>query len=123
MTRILTWMWNMLFPQRMTVFSLDQAISILSIRDSRWRKIRVKHVKENPRCAVCGSEINLSVHHIVPVHVDRSKELCEDNLITLCQNSTMNCHFIFGHLLNWKKSNPNIVEDAKLWSKKLSEAA
>jgi len=122
MTRILTWMWNVFFPQRMTAFSLDQAMAVFSPRDSRWRKIRVKHVEDNPRCAVCGSESNLSVHHIVPVHVDRSKELCEENLITLCQNRTMNCHFIFGHLLNWTKSNPNVVEDAKLWSKKLSEA-
>lgn len=122
MIRILTLIWNVFFPQKMTVFSLGQARVIFSARDSGWRKTRMKHIETNPRCAVCGSESNVSVHHIIPVHVDGSKELCEDNLITLCQNRTMNCHFIFGHLLNWTKSNPSVVEDAKLWRKKLSEA-
>lgn len=106
----------------MTVFSLGQAMVVLSSRDSRWRKTRARHIETNSSCAVCGSENNLSVHHIIPVHVDSSKELCEDNLITLCQNRTMNCHLIFGHLLNWTKSNPSVVEDAKLWSKKLRDS-
>jgi hypothetical protein len=68
---------------------------------------------------VCGSSIKPEVHHIIPVHVDASKELDLNNLITLCDQY---CHFIFGHLMNWELYNSNIIEDAKIFNNKIYQA-
>ena len=79
-------------------------------RSPKWAEVRKQHIKSNPCCAACGSCNKPEVHHIVPVHVDPSKELDPSNLITLCDKY---CHFVFGHLMNWKSWNSNITEDAK----------
>jgi len=68
---------------------------------------------QQPVCQACGTEKNLQVHHIVPVHIDPSKELDPGNLITLCELVRHDCHFHLGHLLNWKAYNPTVVEDSK----------
>lgn len=77
-------------------------------RSSKWPSVRQNHLKKEPCCKCCGSCIKPEVHHIVPVHIDPSKELDPDNLITLCDKY---CHFIFGHLMNWKSYNMNIEKD------------
>jgi hypothetical protein len=79
-------------------------------RSSSWRTVRNKHLKKFPTCAACGRTKNLEVHHIVPYQVDRSKELDTDNLITLCGDY---CHFVFGHFMDYKSWNTNVVEDSK----------
>lgn len=86
-------------------------------RSSNWKQIRKKHLDKQPCCASCGSCTKPEVHHIVPVHIDPSKELDEDNLITLCDKY---CHFVFGHLMNWKSYNINILEDAKVFNEKIN---
>lgn len=58
-------------------------------------------------------------HHVIPVHVDPSKELDGDNLITLCEGPSFNCHLFFGHLRDWTNFNPNVRSDAEEWRKKL----
>lgn len=82
-------------------------------RSSDWPKVQKEFLKENPTCAVCGTKgklLNkLNVHHIMPYHVDSIRELDKTNLITLCREH----HFLFGHLLNWKSSNPDVVKDSK----------
>lgn len=85
-------------------------------RSSQWPKVRAEHIKKEPCCQVCGSSKKPEVHHIVPVNVDPSKELDPDNLITLCDKY---CHFIFGHLMNWRSYNETIREDAPRWIKKI----
>ena len=106
--------------QQINCLSAEE-IEILSIpRSGKWRKIRAEHLANNPKCAVCGSVENLVPHHITPVHLDKSKELDENNLITLCENDTFNCHFFFGHYKNWCKYNLNIVEDAKFWQNRIN---
>lgn len=98
----------------------SEEISVLSIpRSNKWKKIRNEFIKNNNKCAVCGSADNLVAHHIVPVHVDPSKELDFSNLIPLCQNPTFNCHLFFGHFKNWCRFNPNVSEDAKNWKEKM----
>lgn len=99
--------------------SLEEFHAVFCIRNNRWKKIRDSYIENNNACAVCGSKENLAVHHKIPVHVDKSQELNENNFIVLCQNKTMNCHFVFGHLMNWTKYNPNVVQDAKTWNEKL----
>jgi hypothetical protein len=85
-------------------------------RSYLWKKIRQKHLDKNPCCAACGSCEKLDVHHIIPVSIDPSKELDQDNLITLCNKY---CHFVFGHLMNWKSYNLNIISDASLFLNKI----
>ena len=83
-------------------------------RSKLWPALRKKWIKVNPTCAACGKSVSLAVHHIIPLHIDRTKELDETNLITLCENvhSTF-CHYTIGHLgISWWKYDQNVVEDA-----------
>lgn len=91
-------------------------------RSSLWPSVRKEHLRIHGACAVCGGKQKLNVHHILPFHLDREKELDAENLITLCEgNSTINCHLRFGHWGNFaKKYNPDIREDATKWSKRFS---
>ena len=81
-------------------------------RSSQWRKVRTEHLESNPTCAACGRKDDLDVHHIVPYHVDPNRELDPTNLITLCGKR---CHFVFGHLMDWKSWNENVVRDSTLY--------
>jgi hypothetical protein len=81
-------------------------------RSSKWRSVRNQHVEDNPKCAACGRKDDPEVHHIVPYHVDPSRELDPANLITLCGKR---CHFVFGHLMDWKSWNENVVRDSTLY--------
>jgi len=90
------------------------------LRSTHWPSVRKKHLEKHSTCEVCGSTIQLEVHHIVPFARDPEKELDPDNLITLCENSNdgVICHLLFGHLGNYQYLNPNVVEDARVWNEK-----
>ena len=88
-------------------------------RSPQWPKVRAEHLKKFPNCALCGSSKDLNVHHVIPVHVDKSKELLFDNLITLCDNESKGCHIRFGHLFSYFSWNVAIKEDAKNWGEKI----
>ena len=88
-------------------------------RSPHWSTVRAEHLKIEPTCAACGGTEGLQVHHCLPFHLDPSKELDQDNLITLCEER--NCHYIFGHLYNWHSYNPNVREDAAAILKKVKE--
>lgn len=64
-------------------------------RSSHWPKIRKEHLNKESCCQACGGEKELNVHHIIPYHIDKTKELDPDNLITLCEGGGINCHFFF----------------------------
>ena len=81
-------------------------------RSSQWRKVRAKHLEGNPCCAACGRKDNLQVHHIVPYHLNPDLVLEPSNLITLCGKY---CHFVFGHFMDWKSWNENVVRDSTLY--------
>jgi 5-methylcytosine-specific restriction protein A len=85
-------------------------------RSPRWSDIRNEHIKKYPKCAACGTKKNLEVHHIVPVHIDSSKELDVTNLITLCSNR---CHLIFGHFMDYKSWNKDVEHDCAVYYNKL----
>lgn len=80
-------------------------------RSWRWAALRDATIKASPECACCVGKKRLTVHHIVPVHVDRTRELEPSNLIVLCRR----CHFFVAHFYDWKSFNPYVVEDAKRW--------
>ena len=94
--------------------------SLGSPRSSRWKALRRDHLKRNPTCAVCGNANDVVPHHIIPYHIDPAKELDPMNLISLCEGDTFNCHLFFGHLRNWTKHNPDVVEDARIWREKIN---
>ena len=82
----------------------------LSVRSSRWHTVKEKHLKIEPSCQFCGSDICLEVHHIKPVHLNRELELSSSNLITLCEVPGKLCHLRVGHLGCWKKINVRVRE-------------
>lgn len=85
-------------------------------RSSSWKKVRKDFLRSNPKCAACGRTEDLEVHHIVPYYIDKTKELDETNLITLCGK---NCHFVFGHLFDWKSWNEDVIDDCKKFRRKV----
>lgn len=91
-------------------------------RSSQWPKVRAEYLKKHPTCAVCDGTKKLEVHHITPFSDNSALELDANNLITLCEGKKgLNCHFVFGHLCNYQKSNPDVRKDASEWNKKLKQ--
>lgn len=74
-------------------------------RDPRWREVRAKHIKKEPVCQACGKSAKLDVHHILPVAMDKARELDETNLITLCNQP---CHLVFGHFMSYYCYNKHV---------------
>lgn len=85
-------------------------------RSPEWPSVRKEHIKKQPFCQGCGKTSDLQVHHIVPVHVDKTKELDPNNLITLCGRY---CHLAIGHLMDTSSWNTNVVEDAQIFFEKV----
>ena len=85
-------------------------------RSPKWPTIRKKHLENNDTCAACGRKTKLEVHHIEPVHLNPDRELDLDNLITLCDNP---CHLLFGHLMNYKSWNKDVVKDCSVYLNKV----
>lgn len=55
-------------------------------------------------------------HHVVPVHIDPTRELDPANLITLCPPH----HLLFGHLMLWEAYNSEVVKDCMEWQFKIA---
>lgn len=81
-------------------------------RSSKWPNVRKAHLEKEGACAACGTTKNLEVHHVQPFHLFPDLELEQSNLITLCETTSHNDHFLFGHCLNWRQFNPNVRDDA-----------
>lgn len=88
-------------------------------RSGAWARVRREHLEREPECAACGRADDLEVHHVVPYHQRPEMELDPGNLVTLCADP---CHFVHGHLLNWKRSNPHVREDAARYRERVREA-
>lgn len=84
-------------------------------RSSQWPAVRIAHLKVEPACAFCGRTEDLQVHHVVPFHIDPSKELDPGNLITLCGHGGHNCHLVWGHLGSYERSNPDVRKHATMY--------
>lgn len=85
---------------------IPEAFEIL--RASEWPRKRDQHLKLFPYCVVCGQRAE-TVHHVVPVGVDPSRELDESNYASVCHY----CHFVVGHACNWQKYVPNFWQVAR----------
>ena len=93
--------------------------SLFSGRSPKWRSVRLEFLKKNPRCASCGGDENLAVHHIKPFHKWPELELEESNLITLCEGMICNCHYVTGHLRDWRSWNTQVVDDSAIMLSKI----
>ena len=49
-------------------------------------------------------------------------ELAPGNLITLCEKRGHDCHFVWGHFMDWKLYNPVVIQDAETYLRKFEEA-
>ena len=85
-------------------------------RSSLWPKVRAAWLNTHPLCAACGGNEFLQVHHKMPFHLEPDLELIPLNLITLCEKPSRNCHFVWGHLYNWKNYNSRIEECMNFWA-------
>lgn len=83
--------------------------------------MKSRFIKENNFCRGCNRRDNLNVHHIVPFHINRGLELDPSNLITLCENKTLNCHLWIGHLGNFVSYNVNVANDADIIRQRITE--
>jgi hypothetical protein len=88
-------------------------------RSGKWPKVREMHLLNYPTCTVCGTKKYLTVHHVVPVHIEPERELDFSNLMTLCEPQGGGCHLLFGHLRLWMSHNPNVASDATVWREKI----
>jgi hypothetical protein len=88
----------------------DLCYGEISLRSKLWNKTRIAFIKKNPFCAYCKSITYLQVHHIKPFHIWPELELNPENLVVLCENPNINCHFKIGHLEDWKSYNPLVLK-------------
>ena len=89
-------------------------------RSGKWRKVRDDYFREHPQCAFAGCKCKgpFNVHHLVPFHLDPSKELDPDNLVTVCAGGTddeghesPNHHLWVCHQGDFKDFNPRAKTD------------
>ena len=118
MFRFITSLWTPSTPDHDDV----QSIINKHPRSTRWSKCRRDILAAYPFCAVCGNAQNIVPHHIKPYHLHPELELDEKNLIVLCEGPVVNCHYLFGHLRNWKSWNPEVVAQAIAWAAALKKA-
>jgi 5-methylcytosine-specific restriction protein A len=109
--------------RRLMGLSLGEIAALATPRSAGWRVLRRQHLAKHPECMACGATRNVVPHHVVPFHVDPSRELDPSNLVTLCESPTFNCHLFFGHLKRWDRHNPHVAEDAAQWRRRIEEAS
>lgn len=90
-------------------------------RSGRWPKVRAAWLKDHPTCEACGGTAHLNVHHRIPVHVQPELELRSDNLMTLCERPTWNCHLWVGHDGNWRQYRQHVDTAAGMIHEGLQE--
>lgn len=111
---------NIAYAIKMYVTNDDKTYGVEKPRSSKWPKVRADHLLKQSKCQACGETDNLQVHHIKPFHKFPELELDENNLITLCEGKTRNCHFTFGHFYDWHCYNPDVKKDAVMFNIKLT---
>ena len=87
-------------------------------RSRKWPKVARAHKKAFPKCEYCWGRKQLQTHHISDYSTSPALELKWSNLMTLCMKNK--CHFLEGHLQNWKSINPNINSDCVIHRAKVA---
>lgn len=93
------------------IYLKSAALWLMTPRSPAWAHVRYVHLLIEAKCQWCGGSEDLAVHHIVMYHLDKSKELDSDNLITLCMAPGKKCHYRQGHMgVSWLVADPDIRE-------------
>jgi hypothetical protein len=82
-------------------------------RSPRWEEVARLFLREHSRCAACGGDFRVQVHHVKPFHLFPSAELEESNLLPLCM-SGRECHLLIGHGDDFRCWNPHAATDAEI---------
>jgi 5-methylcytosine-specific restriction protein A len=104
--RLIDWFSNLFIKTDVVLTAKTEFIAEAS-RDHRWNDFKNKLVA-GKKCAICGSVENLTGHHKKPFFQYPELELDPANIEILCENPSRNCHFIFGHLMNWRTYNDDL---------------
>ncbi len=83
--------------------------SLFTGRDPQWYKESRAYLASHPKCVCCAQDAD-TVHHVVPVSVDKSLEMVPTNWAAMCER----CHFTVGHLNNWQLWNAMFWETVAL---------
>ena len=87
-------------------------------RDSGWSKASKAHLKIQNISEISGKKRTLLnplvIHHIIPVHIDKSLEMIPSNWVVV----TLWEHLVICHLGSWHSFNPNLREDIIIWRNK-----
>jgi len=84
-------------------------------RSAQWAEAARWFLKEHSRCAACGGDDRVQVHHVLPVDRYPELEFDESNMVSLCM-SPLECHVNLGHggdgsMRFW---NPFVIADADI---------
>lgn len=84
-------------------------------RSSQWVEVERQFLAEHSRCAACGGDARVQVHHVMPVERYPELEFDEANLLSLCM-SPLECHMRLGHCGDptFRLWNPFVVTDAEI---------
>lgn len=89
----------------------------MAVRSPKWPALAREHLRREPFCRACGTREGVVPHHKVPVHLDPSRELDPDNLVTLCPAH----HLELGHGRDWRAFSPHVEADADLIARRIWE--
>lgn len=81
----------------------NPALVLSPRKTAEYAHAMAAHRKAFPACAYCGRTKAVDVHHIRPVGIAPYLAADGDNMITLCRKPQ--CHFIVGHMGDWKTFN------------------
>ena len=80
-------------------------------RSPRWAEAERRFLKEHSKCAACGGDFLVHVHHILPIERYPELEFEEGNMLALCM-SEQECLLRFGHggdvsMKHWNPFSPS----------------
>ena len=98
------------------LFGLTNGPTFGSTRSPQWEALSREYRKEQPFCEFGMHKptvLNpLNTHHVQVFHLHPELELVKSNWINVCRFH----HYAHAHFFNWKDSNPNVREDAALFT-------
>jgi len=115
MKTLLTLLWNMISLLFYLHRRGEQGLLVSKTRSPQWSEVRRHHLEYQSKCQACWGTDHLQVHHIKSFSTHPELELDPNNLITLCEAPSRNCHLTWGHLYDWHNINPFVVEDLAFW--------
>jgi hypothetical protein len=83
-------------------------------RSGKWAAW-LKAFLKGKSCIACGQREALTGHHVVPYHIDPSRECDPTNVVPMCGDR---CHLVHGHFNDYSLDNPTVREDCAAYNAK-----